>query len=373
MSCAELGLGHASRIKTLGKKLAQRGHELFFFSGGKAYQLLKNEFENVYPCTPVAWYENYFGIIPSASVLNILIPLPQYNYENNKLEIKSTTSAETVHRYYDLRKHILEIKPDLAVSDGDVNALRLAQRWKIPSVYITNIIRPSHRFSPLLLPGERFTERYVKKCEKIIVPDNPEKTICEYNLGNLDAVGIKDKVEFVGSFLDMTYESGGEKHIFVPISGPLGTRAKLARMTIPTLARLESKSIVSLGELNSRLVNKLGNCEIHGWLNNEERKKCMREAKMIVFSGGHGTCFEVIKYRKPSVCIPTQPEQMGNARKLQELQCSILAENEKQFESSIMKIEDKKEFYKNNAKKISEFSSRFNGVDRAVDIIEDTL
>jgi UDP:flavonoid glycosyltransferase YjiC (YdhE family) len=94
---------------------------------------------------------------------------------------------------------------------------------------------------------------------------------------------------------------------------------------------------------------------------------------MIVFSGGHGTCFEVIKYRKPSVCIPTQPEQMGNARKLQELQCSILAENEKQFESSIMKIEDKKEFYKNNAKKISEFSSRFNGVDRAVDIIEDTL
>jgi len=373
LSCSELGLGHVSRIIPLGKKLAQREHELFFFSGGIAYQLLKNEFENVYPCTPVAWYENYFGVIPSASVLNILISLPRYDYEHNRLEVKSSSSAETVHRYYDLRKHILEIRPDMVIADGDVHALRLAQRWRLPSVYITNVIRPSYRFSPLLLPGERFTERYVKGCEKIIVPDIPEKTICEYNLGNLDAVGIKEKVEFVGSFLDMTYERSSEKHIFASISGPLGTRAKLARMTIPALARLESKSIVGLGEPNNRSVKKIGNCEVHGWLDTEKRNKCMKEAKIIIFSGGHGTCFEVIKHRKPSVCIPTQPEQMGNARKLQELKCSIVVENENQLKSAISEIEEKREFYRDNVKKISEYSGRFKGLDRAVDVIEGIL
>jgi uncharacterized protein (TIGR00661 family) len=370
LSCTELGLGHVSRIIPLGKRLAERGHELFLFSGGAAYQLLKKEFENVYPCTPVAWYESSFGVIASASVLNILIPLPRYNYENDRLEIKSSNAAETIHRYYDLRKRILKIKPELIITDGDMHALRLARRWRIPSVYITNVIRPSYRFSPLLIPGERFTERYVKKCKRIIVPDNPKHTICEYSIGDIDQMGIKDKVEFVGSFLNMTSERGLERHIFAPISGPLGTRAKLARMIIPVLSRLKTKSIVSLGELGNKAAKKLGNCEIYSWLGREQRDEYMRNAEIIIFSGGHGTCFEVIKHGKSSVCIPTQPEQMGNARKLQELKCSIYVENETQLKSAILEIEGKREFYKSNVEKISDYSSKFKGVEKAVDVIE---
>jgi len=373
LSCNELGLGHVSRIIPLAKKLAERGHQLFFFSGGTAYQLLRKEFKNVYPCTPVTWYENSFGVMASASVLNILIPLPRYNYERKRLEIKNPSAVETVHRYYDLREHIAKIKPDLIISDGDMHALRLAHIRKIPSVYITNIIRPGYRFSVLLTPGERFTERYVKKCERIIVPDNPKPTICEYSLGDLDQIGIRDKVEFVGGFLDMTSESGSEKHIFAPISGPLGTRAKLTRMIIPTFSRLETMSLISLGEPGNNVAKKHGNCEIYSWLNKKKRDECMRNAKIIVFSGGHGTCFEVIKHKKPSVCIPTQPEQMGNAKKLQELKCSISVENETQLKSAIFEIEENIRFYKKNVKKISEYSSRFKGLDRAVEVIEDVL
>ena len=80
LSCAELGLGHVSRIIPLGKRLQAKGHELFFFSGGKAYQLLQKEFRNVYPCTPVAWYENASGIVASASLINILFPLPVFSW-----------------------------------------------------------------------------------------------------------------------------------------------------------------------------------------------------------------------------------------------------------------------------------------------------
>lgn len=374
LSCTELGLGHVNRIIPLGKKLAERGHELFFFSGGTAYQLLKKEFQNVHFCTPVAWYENAHGVLASPSVLNILFPLPHFDYQKNKLEIKNSSAAETIHRYYDLRRHIRRIKPDLIVSDGDMHALRLASRWRIPAVYMTNVIRPSHRFSSLLTPGERFTERYVKKSTGIIVPDNPPPyTICEYNLGNLDEMGIREKVEFVGSFSDMTSETGSDKHIFAPISGPLGTRAKLIRMVITVLSQLETESIVSLGELSNKAAKKRGNCEIHSWLNKEQRDEYMRNAKIIVFSGGHGTCFETIKHRKPSVCIPTQPEQMANARKLQELKCSISVENQNQLKSAIFEIEGKIAFYKGNVTKISEHSSRFKGLDRAVDVIERVL
>jgi len=371
-SCAELGLGHVSRVVLLGKNLEKRGHELFFFSGGAAYQLLKKEFENVHLCTPVAWYENAYGVIASASLLNILIPLPYFNHEKGRLEIKSTSAAETVHRYYDLRLHIRRIKPDLIVSDGDMHALRLAHRWRVPSVYITNIIRPSHGFSPLLNPGERFTERYVKKCAKIIVPDNPGPyTICEYNLGDLDKVRIKDKVEFVGSFLNLTPIKGSEKHVFAPISGPLGTRAKLTQMIIPVLKTLETKSVISLGEPSKRITKKTRNLEIHTWLSREEHQEFMKDSRLIVFSGGHTTCFETIKYTKPSVCIPTQPEQLGNARKMQELKCSITVENKEQLRLAIQEIEERKQLYKSNVKRVSEYSNKFKGLNQAVDVIED--
>ena len=191
-SCSELGLGHASRTIALGKKLKEKGHEVFFFTGARAYELLRQEFRNVYPSTPVAWYENAHGIITSASLINILVPLPVFNNEKGKFEIKNSSAMETTHRYYDLRKQIKQIKPDLIVSDGDIHALRLANRWHFPSVYITNLIRPSYGFSPFLNPGERLTERYVKECSKIIIPDNPPPfTISEYNIGNLGNIGIR--------------------------------------------------------------------------------------------------------------------------------------------------------------------------------------
>ncbi len=370
LSCSELGLGHVSRIMRLGKKLVEKGHELFFFSGGNAYQLLNQEFQNVYRCTPIVWYENSYGVIPTASVFNIFFPLPIYNYQASRMQLKNPSSFETIRRYYDLRKHIREVRPDLIIADGDILALRLADRWRIPSVYITNVIRPSFRFPTLLTPGERLTETYVKKCTRIIVPDNPKYTICGYNLGNIDKIGIKSKVEFVGSFFDMASQGGLEKHIFAPISGPWGTRAKLARILIPILSSLEGSSIITLGNPNSKQATKLANCQIYGWQTRKQRGQSMKNAKIVIFSGSHGTCFEVIKHGKPSICMPTQPEQMGNAKKMQELKCSIYVENPKQLGSAIAELEKNRETYRRNVEELSEYSRRFNGVERAVDVIE---
>jgi uncharacterized protein (TIGR00661 family) len=371
LCCSELGLGHVSRIIPLGRKLQEKGHELFFFSGGKAYALLQKEFSNVYPCTPVAWYENASGIVASASLLNILFPLPLLNSEKNRFEIKSSTAMETVHRYYDLRRNIRKIKPDLIVADGDLHALRMAARWHFPAVYIANLIRPSFGFSAFLNPGERFIERYVKTCAKIIIPDNPPPyTVCEYDLGDLDSIGISEKTEFAGSFLDTTYTQGLEEHVFAPISGPYGTRAKLTQMIIPVLEKLETKSIISLGTPGKKTTAKKGNCEIHAWLSTQEREEAMKNAKLIVFSGGHRTCFETIKYGKPSICIPTQPEQMGNAAKLQRLNCSISVKNTHELRAAVQKIEAESQRFRRNVMALNAFSSKFNGVKRAVEIIE---
>jgi UDP-N-acetylglucosamine--N-acetylmuramyl-(pentapeptide) pyrophosphoryl-undecaprenol N-acetylglucosamine transferase len=373
-SCSELGLGHASRTIALGKRLEQNGHEVHFYSGGKAYQLLKKEFKNVYPCTPVAWYENARGIDTVASLVNILFPLPIFNHEKSAFEIKSSNALETTHRYYDLRRHIKTSKPDLIVADGDMHALRLAHRWKFPAVYITNLIRPSYGFSPFLNPGERLTERYVKQCAKIIIPDVPPPyTVCEHNLSSLNKMGLGDKVTFTGGFLDMTPVQGREEHVFASVSGPFGTRAQLTQMILPVLKALKVKSVLSLGLPGEKKTVKIGNCVVHTWLSRQERQECMRNARLIIFSGGHITCLETIKYAKPSVCVPTQPEQLGNAVKLQNLGCSVLARSSKQLKLAVEKVEAERQRFKSKTEALNRFAVKFNGLDHAVEVIENTV
>lgn len=370
-SCSELGFGHVSRTVALGKRLEQKGHDVNFFSGGKANELLSREFGKVYYCRPVTWYENSRGIDTAASLINILFPLPFFNPEKRVFQIKSPNAIETAQRYYDLRRQIRQIKPDLIIADGDLNALRLAHRWKIPAVYITNLVRPSYGFSPILNPGERFTERYVRPCLKIIIPDMPPPyTVCEYNLNNMDSIGIMSKVEFVGSFIEMEHVHGDEDHVFASISGPLGTRLKLMQVVLPVLSEYEVKSVVSLGLPGERKTKKIGNCTIYSWLSPQERAEYMRNARLIIFSGGHITCLEAIGYEKPSVCIPTQPEQLGNAVKLQRLGCAVLAKSSSQLRAAVQIIEKHRETFRQKITEVHRFARRFKGLDRAVEVIE---
>jgi uncharacterized protein (TIGR00661 family) len=371
-TCSELGLGHVSRIIPLGKRLEQAGHEAFFFSGGKAYELLKKEFKHAYKVTPIAWYENASGIVTSASLINILFPLPVFNADNRQFEMKSSNAMEVIHRYYDLRENLRDIAPDVLIADGDINALRLAYRWKIPSVYIANLIRPRYGFASLLNPGERIVEEYVKRSTKIVIPDNPPPyTVSGYNIGDLRGSPFEDKIEYVGAFMDTTPVEGSDEHVFAPVSGPIGTRSKLLKTLLPVLQKTKGKAVISLGIPGKKASAKIGNCEIHNWLSTTERQEAMKNAKYVIFSGGHITCFETVKYAKPSICIPTQPEQGGNAAKLQDLGCSIKVKNQKELSRAVEKMEEEHAVFKKKAREISVFSSKFNGLDRAVEIVED--
>ncbi|MCW4000248.1 MAG: hypothetical protein NWE93_08405 [Candidatus Bathyarchaeota archaeon] len=374
LSCSELGLGHVSRLIPLGKRLEQHGHDMHFFSGGKAYELLKKEFKQVYPCTPISWYENAHGILTSASLLNLFLPLPLFNLEQNRMEIKNSNAYETIHRYYDLRENIRNIAPDVLIADGDINALRLASRWKIPSVYVENMIRPSYGFNSLLSPGERFIERYYKASTKIVIPDNPPPyTVSEFSIGNIAHMGIADKTEYVGSFVDTKPESGASEHIFAPISGPVGSRAHLLKTILPVLEKTKSKCVISIGTPGKKTSASIANYQLHTWLTAEERAEALRNAKYVIFSGGHATCFETLKYGKPSICLPTQPEQLGNAAKLEKMGCSIVAKNRKQLQRAVEKMEANLEGYTQKAEEISRFSGKYQGLDRTVEIIETLL
>ena len=99
----------------------------------------------------------------------------------------------------------------------------------------------------------------------------------------------------------------------------------------------------------------------------------MKNAKFVIFSGGHATCFETIKYSKPSICIPTQPEQRGNAAKLQDMNCSITVKNKGQLEKAVEKMDAEQEAFERNMSALNKFSKKFKGLDRAEEIVESLL
>ncbi|MDR2720544.1 MAG: hypothetical protein LBC03_07070 [Nitrososphaerota archaeon] len=373
-TCSELGLGHVSRIIPLSKRLEQAGCEVFFLAGGKVYELLQKEFKHVYPCMPIAWYENSSGIVVPASLINILFPLPVFNGETRQFEIKNSSAMEVIYRSYDLRAKLCDIAPDAIIADGDITALRIAAKRIIPSIYITNLLRPSYGLMHLLNLGKSIADRYVRQSTKIVIPDNPSPyTISDYNIGNLHGSTFEDKIEYVGAFMDTTPIQGADEHIFAPISGPIGTRSKLLKTMLPILQKTSNKTLISLGVPGKKIFMKIGNCEIHSWLSPIERQEAMKNAKYVIFSGGHITCFETVKYAKPSICIPTQPEQGGNATKLQDLGCSIKVKNQKELAMAMQKIEQNLSVYKKNLLSLNHFSSKFNGLDRTVEIIKKTV
>jgi uncharacterized protein (TIGR00661 family) len=139
------------------------------------------------------------------------------------------------------------------------------------------------------------------------------------------------------------------------------------------LDKFKTKCVISLGTPGKKASAKIGNYELHTWMSTEERAEAMKNAKFVIFSGGHATCFETIRYGKPTICIPTQPEQLGNAAKLQNLNCSITANNKKQLEKAVEKMQSTLDYYTANMKALTEFSGRYKGLDRAVEIAQTML
>jgi UDP:flavonoid glycosyltransferase YjiC (YdhE family) len=144
----------------------------------------------------------------------------------------------------------------------------------------------------------------------------------------------------------------------------------MLKMLLPVLEKTKIKCIISLGTPGKKVTAKVQNCELHTWLSAEERAECMRNAKFIIFSGGHATCFETVKYAKPSICIPTQPEQLGNATKLQDLHCSITIKNKKELEKAVERMENEQEFFDRNVLALNGVSNKFKGLDRSTRIVE---
>lgn len=117
-----VGLGHASRSSALIRELMKR-HEVFVTSYGEAYHHLKREFK---VASELRWFELVYNgsEFRKAETFFRNLPLLPIVAANNFM-----TGIKVVYNF----------KPDIVISDFDVNGIYLAKLFGIPVITISNM------------------------------------------------------------------------------------------------------------------------------------------------------------------------------------------------------------------------------------------
>jgi len=122
---------HVSRIIPLGNGWEKR-YEMFFFSGGKGIRVAPKRSSTI-----LQVYASQVRERSLASSLQLTaqpVVLSTLHIELNRFETQKLKRHGNHPPLLRLRETSMTSQPDILIADVDINALRLAQRYKIPSV-----------------------------------------------------------------------------------------------------------------------------------------------------------------------------------------------------------------------------------------------
>jgi len=284
-----IGLGHVTRDIAIANNF--ENISINFVSGSGAAQILKNlEFkvQDVYnpPSfivkngtlkSPVRWLWNYY----------------QYYRDCKKIS----------------QKILQEDNPNLVISDEDFAALTVAQKMKIPTILITDVLET--RFTNGIVSFiekkmNKSMQEIIKKCDIVILPEN----------GN-----DQDNIRRVGSIVRQTNFSREElrkkflfekKTIVISIGGT-NTGLFLIEKALESISKINQDIEVILvsGPAISR---KFENVRNLGFVDNLH--ELIFAADLLISLAGKSTIDEANAYGTPAIFIPIKGhfEQEDNAR-----------------------------------------------------------
>jgi uncharacterized protein (TIGR00661 family) len=117
------GMGHALRSRPTVEHLLKQGHKVKIVSSNKAYSFLKDHFKNVEEIYIPSWYYRNNKVSYIMTGVSFLMNLP-------KMISKGFMKVSRI---------IKEFKPEIIITDFDVNTAKLAAKYKIPCISIDNI------------------------------------------------------------------------------------------------------------------------------------------------------------------------------------------------------------------------------------------
>ena len=293
------GLGHATRSWPLIDALLRRKHKVYVASSGRALAFLENEFGSKiaeYFDVPGYSYQDRAFTEKKFNVLGYILDIPKYLREI-RLETEKT---KVLHSKYNF---------DCIVSDSRYGTYSP----DVPSYLIHSHIRMTPGRTGIVgrLLCELGTKYLMRNYDMLLIPDNQEDGVGGELTHGMRLIR-KDKYVHLG-ILSMIRKKPVKQDVdyFFSISGPEPQRTVLEKKILSCIAKLEGKTLVSLGKPEISRVIKKGNAKIYGYMGRKKQEEALNRAKLVITRSGYSTVMDVAELGKPALFIPTrgQPEQ----------------------------------------------------------------
>ncbi len=323
-----IGLGHASRSIPIANELRRRGAEVLFSTYLEGVDYARG---------------NGFRALAAP-------PISMSNDSSGSIDLKMSSVNQGVRAFPTFMRQVnAEIgymkafRPDAVVSDSRLSSIFAAKLLGVPVLLILNQFTPLLPVRKDMFMLSRVADGVIMTligrgwgyADSILIPDFPAP-----NTLSIDCLRIpgpyRGKVELIGAILpkrpvearpreEVRAELGvgeGQRLIYAGISGPRAEREPLLRLLAPIFESFpdEYRVVMSRGNpAGDPTPSRRGALIEVTWI--RDRFDVLNACDLVVSRGGHETMMQSICYGKPAVVIPVpnHPEQIGNARRAQEL------------------------------------------------------
>ena len=292
------GLGHATRDLPIIRYLLERGHQVTVAGEGRALSLLKQE-------APRCDFVELKDYPPPYSSGRYFVP--------KFLAMAPVMLRAIAREKQDFARLLADRRFDLIISDNRFNV----RSPEIPSFVISHQVRfmtpPGFGFFERVT--ERFNYHYLRRFDRVIVPDNadPERNLSGRLSHDLRLMA-PEKIYYAGVLSSVSRtDVPQDVDLFVSISGPEPPRTQMERLILDHVGEVRADRIViALGQPEVKEKRQLdARTTVYGFLDRAGQQEMMNRARMIICRSGYTTVMELAELGKKALLIPTpgQTEQ----------------------------------------------------------------
>lgn len=319
------GMGHASRMSALARRLTARGDRVMFSSSGEVTRWLRSA---GYPCNDLPLVDIAFNEQGAFSATKTFRSLPSI----------LRRFSDQINREV---ANLVRFGPDVVLSDSVASTVLASRLAGVRAVAVLNQLRLSS--SPatprpvadwLTAASLVFGDLFWDRCDEILVPDLPPPyTISERNLWG--AGPNSSRARYIGLLVPERAAPDEEDEVlggwraetkrprvFWQISGPPATRRPFLRRALEVAKALGDRYLFVITAGNPGGVtapSRVPGGYLYQWCG--LATSYIASCDTVVSRAGHVSISDYILNGKPSLLVPieAQTEQMGNALKMSKL------------------------------------------------------
>ncbi|MCH8085771.1 MAG: glycosyltransferase [Nitrosopumilus sp.] len=238
---------------------------------------------------------------------------PSFVVENGTLKNPAKWLWNYYQYYKDCKKIsqsiILEDNPNLVISDEDFASLTNAQKMKIPTVLVTDVLETRFTKGIVSFVEKKMNKsmlEIIKKCDIVILPENGD------DQDNIKKVGpIVRQIKF--SREDLRKKFSFEKKIIVISVGGTDTGIFLIKKALESISKI-NQDIETILISGPAISKKFENVRNLGFVDNLH--ELIFAADLLISLAGKSTIDEANAYGTPAIFIPIKGhfEQEDNAK-----------------------------------------------------------